>query len=86
MEVVDSDSCILARRCMQPLTIDATYEKGMLKPDRPLPLHEQQRVQVSIHAPIDPVLASAGMFGWNGDAETLERIALDPEFGIRGSP
>ena len=71
---------------MQSLTIDATYENGMLKPDRPLPLAEQQRVQVSIQAVVDPVLASAGMFGWTGDTETLERVALDPEFGIRESP
>ena len=71
---------------MQPLTIEATYENGMLKPDRPLPLNEHQRVQVSIQATLDPVLASAGMFGWKGDTATLERIALDPEFGIRESP
>lgn len=71
---------------MQPLTIEAVYENGILKPDRPLPLNECQRVQVSIHTPIDPVLASAGMFNWKGDPETLERIALDPEFGTRCSP
>ncbi|HEX5445240.1 MAG TPA: antitoxin family protein [Pirellulales bacterium] len=71
---------------MQMLTIEATYENGMLKPDQPLPLNEHQRVQVSIHAAVDPVLASAGMFGWTGDTETLERIALDAEFGIRESP
>lgn len=70
---------------MQPLMIEATYENGMLKPDRPLPLTEHQRVQVSIQAAVDPVLASAGMFGWKGDTATLERIALDPEFGIRES-
>ena len=29
---------------------------------------------------------TAGMVPWNGDAETLERIACDPEFGILESP
>lgn len=71
---------------MQSLTIEATYENGILKPDRPLPLDEHQRVQVSIQVTTDPVLASAGMFGWTGDTATLERVALDPEFGIRESP
>ena len=70
---------------MQSLIIEAVYENGILKPDRPLPLSEHQRVQVSIHTALDPVLASAGMFGWKGDSETLERIALDPEFGVRES-
>lgn len=70
---------------MQTFTTEMTYEDGMLKPDRPLPLVEHQRVQVSIQAAVDPVLASAGMFGWKGDSETLERIALEPEFGIRES-
>lgn len=71
---------------MEPLLIEATYENGMLKPDRPLPLSEHQRVQVSIQIAIDPVAASFGMFGWKGDTETLERIALDPAFGVRESP
>jgi predicted DNA-binding antitoxin AbrB/MazE fold protein len=68
---------------MQPLTVEAIYENGVLKPDRPLPLSEHERVQISIKSPVDPVSASAGMFGWRGDSATLERIALDPEFGMR---
>jgi len=30
--------------------------------------------------------ATSGMLGWTGDAATVERIALDPEFGIEESP
>lgn len=81
---------------MPPLLIDAIYENGVLKPDRPLPLTEHQRVQVSVHsaaqkqppfdASVDWVQATSGMLGWTGDAETVERLAMDPEFGIEESP
>jgi predicted DNA-binding antitoxin AbrB/MazE fold protein len=80
---------------MQSLLIQAVYENGVLKPDRPLPLAEHERVQVSIHPALqqpcseitdDPVRASYGMLGWKGDAETVERLALDPEFGVEEAP
>lgn len=80
---------------MQSLLIQAVYENGVLKPEEPLPLAEHERVQVSIHpAPPqpsaettdDPVRASYGMLGWKGDAETAERLAVDPEFGVEESP
>ena len=31
-----------------PLTVEAIYENGVLRPAQPLPLKEQQRVQVTI--------------------------------------
>jgi predicted DNA-binding antitoxin AbrB/MazE fold protein len=70
---------------MASLLIEATYEDGVLKPVRPLPLAEHEKVQISIHTGVNRVRASAGMFGWKGDAETLERIAMDPEFGVEES-
>ncbi|MGH7136043.1 MAG: antitoxin family protein [Pirellulales bacterium] len=70
---------------MEPLLIEAVYEAGVLKPDRPLPLAERQRVQISIVPADNRVRATAGMFGWKGDAETLERIAMDPEFSVEES-
>ena len=30
------------------IEVDATYENGVLKPDRPLPLEEHQRVKVVV--------------------------------------
>lgn len=33
---------------MEPTLIDATYEGGVLKPDRPLPLDEHERVRISV--------------------------------------
>ena len=81
---------------MHPFVFEATFENGVLKPDRPLPLVEHQRIKVSVQLPgssgasVDPDLEfiqeTSGMLGWTGDAETVERIALDPEFGIRESP
>lgn len=81
---------------MHSLSIQAVYENGVLIPDKPLPLRERQPVRVSIemaqpdHTPVeaalDRVRASAGMLGWTGDAETVERLAMDPEFGVEESP
>lgn len=81
---------------MQPFIFEATFENGVLRPDRPLPLIEHQRIKVSVELTgsdanmVDPDLEfiqeTSGMVGWTGDAETVERIALDPEFGIRESP
>ena len=71
------------------LTVEATYEDGVLKPTRPLPLKEHQRVQITLQpAPQQPlptpdeaeraVRKSQGLLGWSGDAETLRRVAEVP--------
>lgn len=71
---------------MEPLQVEAVYEAGLLKPDRPLPLEEHQRVQISIIGAVDVVQGTAGLLGWKGDAATLERIAMDAEFSAEESP
>ena len=72
------------------ITIEATYEDGVLKPVSPLPLKEHERVRVTINEDAEwragRVQATAGLMGWKGDAETIERLALDPEFGKREAP
>ena len=68
------------------LTIEAVYEGGVLKPAQPLPLKEHEQVEITIHSPVSVARQTAGMIPWAGDAETLERIASDPEFGILESP
>ena len=72
------------------LSIEATYEGGVLKPLVALPLREHEKVRITITDDAQwrtsRVRASAGLIGWKGDAETLERIANDPEFGILESP
>ena len=71
---------------MNPLIVEAVYENGVLKPAKPLPLKELEKVQVTIDCKASPIMQAAGIMGWTGDAETLERIALDPEFLPEESP
>jgi predicted DNA-binding antitoxin AbrB/MazE fold protein len=61
------------------LTVEAIYENGVLKPAHPLPLNEHTRVRVTVETPTLDILQAHGLLGWKGDAETLERIALDPD-------
>jgi predicted DNA-binding antitoxin AbrB/MazE fold protein len=68
------------------ITIDATYEDGVLKPASPLPFKEHETVRVTLEPKISLARQTAGMIPWAGDAETLRRIAEDPEFGIMESP
>ena len=69
-----------------PLIIEATYEDGVLKPAHPLPLKEHEKVQVTVEATSSWADRTYGIIGWKGDSETVQRVALDPEFGIEESP
>jgi len=68
-----------------PITVDAIYENGVLKPAQPLPLKEHEKVQITVHVnsevqpAIDAVQRSYGLLGWKGDHETLERILAEAE-------
>lgn len=68
------------------ITIEATYEDGVLKPSQPLPFKEHERLQISVQPKQSIARASAGMLRWRGDWETLRRLAEDDEFGIMESP
>ena len=71
------------------ITIEAIYENGVFKPVTRLPLiTEGKRVWLTLHidAEEDVVKRSYGLIGWTGDAETVERVALDPEFNVLESP
>ncbi len=68
------------------ITVEATYENGTLKLDQPLPIQEHEKVTVMIRPAISLARQTAGMVPWTGDAETLERMVRDPEFGILESP
>jgi predicted DNA-binding antitoxin AbrB/MazE fold protein len=61
------------------VTVEATYENGVLKLDQPLPLSEQQRVVVVVHTQPSRARQSAGLMGWKGDAATVEYFALSPD-------
>lgn len=65
------------------LTVEAVYENGVLKPVQPIPyLQEGTRFWVTLHvwAEEDRVRKAYGLIGWTGDAETVRRVALDPDF------
>ena len=68
------------------MVVDATYENGVLKPDRPLPLAEHEKVQITVHTAVSRVRATFGLLGWSGDAETVQHVGLDPEFSIEECP
>jgi predicted DNA-binding antitoxin AbrB/MazE fold protein len=68
------------------LTIEATYENGVLKPAQPLPLKEQERVQITIASKTNWVQETYGICGWKGTAEEPERFASDPELAFPPPP
>lgn len=73
------------------IIVDAVYHDGTLKLDQAVPLQENERVKVTIQpvAAIEPAIRkdiTYGLIGWNGDPETLRRIAEDVEFGLEESP
>jgi predicted DNA-binding antitoxin AbrB/MazE fold protein len=61
------------------ITIEATYENGVLKPANPLPLDDRQKVQVTINTAKSPLLEGYGIMGFTGSAELAEYFAMDPE-------
>jgi predicted DNA-binding antitoxin AbrB/MazE fold protein len=68
------------------IIIEAVYENGVLKPDKPLPFREHERLEISVQPKQGIARESAGMLPWRGDWETLRRLAEDDEFGILESP
>jgi predicted DNA-binding antitoxin AbrB/MazE fold protein len=65
-----------------PLTLEATYENGVLKLSEPLPLKEHEKVQVTVH--IGPTWAerTAGMMGGTGGVAAAEYFAMSPELDV----
>jgi predicted DNA-binding antitoxin AbrB/MazE fold protein len=60
------------------ITIEATYENGVLRPAEPLPLKESQKVRVTVQTQPADILQAYGIMEWKGDAATVEHFALDP--------
>jgi|GEM_PF-1322563 len=63
---------------MMSLEVEATYEQGALKLERPLPLEDGQKVQVTIRPSGGRAKASYGLLAWKGDAKELETL-LGPD-------
>ena len=62
-----------------PITVEAVYEDGVLKPARALPLRERQKVQVTVEPGVSRVRQTAGLIGWTGSQEDADFVALSPE-------
>jgi predicted DNA-binding antitoxin AbrB/MazE fold protein len=90
--MVSVSSPPFAKDQAMPITVEATYENGVLRPHQPLPLKEHERVEIVIRTPaqiqaaLEAVRRSYGLLGWTGDPETVRRLALDSDFGIEESP
>ena len=61
------------------ITVEAVYENGVLKPAEPLPLKEHEKVRITLEPTLTWAERTAGMMGWKGDHETLERILAEAE-------
>lgn len=61
------------------MEIEATYENGVLKPSRALPLQEGQKVTISIPIAGNAVERFCGSLRWTRDPEELRRFLNDPD-------
>jgi predicted DNA-binding antitoxin AbrB/MazE fold protein len=59
-----------------PISFEAVYEDGVLKPTSPLRLKDKTVVRLTLESP-SWVEKSAGIMGWTGSTEFAERIATD---------
>ncbi len=60
------------------LEIEATYENGVLKPDRELPLQNGQRVRLTVQQAGKAVERLYGLIQWKGSQEDLDYL-LGPD-------
>ena len=69
-----------------PLIVEAIYENGVLKPVQPLPLREQERVELTVVTKRNWVEETAGIMGFQGTAEEADYFAMDPELDFPPPP
>jgi predicted DNA-binding antitoxin AbrB/MazE fold protein len=62
-----------------PLTVEAIFENGVLRPTQPLPLKENERVRITVETTLTWAERTAGMMGFRGSAEEAEYFAKSPE-------
>jgi predicted DNA-binding antitoxin AbrB/MazE fold protein len=61
------------------ITIEATYENGVLKLSQSLPLKEHEKVRITVHPGATWVERTAVIMGFTGSAAEADYFALDPE-------
>jgi predicted DNA-binding antitoxin AbrB/MazE fold protein len=62
-----------------PITVEAIYEGGVLRPVRPLPLKEHEKVRITVDAEVGWAERTQGLLRWTGDVDILDRLILDPD-------
>jgi predicted DNA-binding antitoxin AbrB/MazE fold protein len=60
------------------LEVEATYEGGVLKLDKPLPFGDHERVIVTVKSRAGRIRRSAGLVPWKGEERALEHL-LGPD-------
>lgn len=61
------------------ITVEATYENGVLKPAEPLPWKNGDKVRISVSSLDSPLLRAYGIIGWKGTGEELDRLLAEIE-------
>lgn len=61
------------------ITVEAVYENGVLKPAKPLPFQENEKVKLTVQRAVSRVRQTAGLIGWTGSQEDADFVALSPE-------
>jgi predicted DNA-binding antitoxin AbrB/MazE fold protein len=56
------------------LEFEATYDNGVLKPDRRLPLQNGQRIKLTAEQPASAAERLYGMLPWKGNQEDLDYL------------
>jgi predicted DNA-binding antitoxin AbrB/MazE fold protein len=67
------------------ITVEATYENGVLKPDQPLPLQEHAKVRITVEPRSNGVQETAGIIPCT-DAQLIEWAASDAELDYPPPP
>jgi predicted DNA-binding antitoxin AbrB/MazE fold protein len=62
-----------------PITVEAIYENGVLKPVQPLPLKEHERVPIIVQTSISRARQTAGLLRWTGSLEDPDYLINDVE-------
>jgi predicted DNA-binding antitoxin AbrB/MazE fold protein len=72
----------IAENSPMVITVDAVYEDGVLKPQKPLPFKEHEKLRITVEPNSSWAERTAGILQWTGDPEELRGLAEDDEFGI----
>jgi predicted DNA-binding antitoxin AbrB/MazE fold protein len=59
------------------ITVEAVYENGVLKPSKPLPFKEQDKVTITIDS--GGTRRGYGLIRWTGSLEDLDYLIEDSE-------